>query len=193
MLSDCRQNRIRRDCLSCIPGLSSRRTADVSLWFLDLQANMAESKKDPLEVAYEQLLNKLENFKPRPYLNPEEVEFCRDITRTNLKAAWGMCDEGYGKQPKLDVHDLVGSDARDAIRTELSDPNQRAETQNQDPIELARGHSTATEIWAKREERTVTSCVMEGLLRGLSDEGRWAHPADRIGRERIQNPSGSDP
>ena len=161
---------------------------------------MAESKKDPLEVAYEQLLNKLENFKPRPYLNPEEVEFCRDITRTNLKAAWGMCDDGYGNQPRLDVEELVGSEARDTIRKELFRPEPeefRPKTKIQ--LSLPVGTAQLLEIWAKREERTVTSCVMEAVLRGLSamkadghipktvlDENEYTIRLDQI-HEEIKN------
>ena len=137
---------------------------------------MGESKKDPLELAYEQLKQELENFQPRrpAAYQPGEVELCKRVTATNLKAAWGMAweivegeeaeKEGAGKSM------VEGSGARALIRHHLfhgffNDPGPKTKIQ----LNIPAGTAQLLEIWAKREDRPVSSCLMEAALRGLSE------------------------
>ena len=137
---------------------------------------MSEIKSDPLDRAYKQLGKELENFQPRrpSAYEPGEVEFCKRITATNMKASWGMSwsdvedaeqsEEGKGKSL------LEGSGPRDLIRHHLfrppiDEPGPKTKIQ----LNIPTGTAQLLEIWAKREDRPVSSCLMEAALRGLSE------------------------
>ena len=52
-----------------------------------------DPRKDPLEYAYEQLLERIESFQPRRAFDSEEVELCRRVTANNLKGAFSRAWE----------------------------------------------------------------------------------------------------
>lgn len=136
---------------------------------------MGEPKRDALDLAFEKMLNKLEGYKPRPYFNSEEVEICRGVSAINLKSAYAQSRDAAevieltirdnGETPKP----MTDSEARSLIKYHLfqevpDEPDTKTKIQLNMPV----GTAQLVGIWAKRENRTVTSCVVEALLRGLS-------------------------
>ena len=136
---------------------------------------MGESKTDALELAYKQLTDELENFQPRrpSAYEPGEVELCKRVTANNLRSAWGMAYESIEEQESEEEGNpkawLEGNGPRALIRHHLfnglEDPGPKTKIQ----INMPTGTAQLLEIWAKREDRTISSCLMEAALRGLSE------------------------
>jgi len=132
---------------------------------------MGESKTDPLDIAYEQLLKRIENFEPRRAFDSAEVEMCRRTTANNLKCAYG---QAVSTAEVMDASDpepepMTTSDGRSLMRHHLFDayvdePGPKTKIQ----LNIPTGTAQLLEIWAKREDRPVSSCLMEAALRGLS-------------------------
>lgn len=137
---------------------------------------MGESKKDPLELAYEQLLEKLETYKPlRQHFDPSEVEFCRGITARNLKSSYSQAcwdaeeKKGVAWEEGEELSPMTTKGARSLIRFHLNAPYaEEPGPKTKIQLNIPTGTAQLLEIWAKREDRPVSSCLMEAALRGLS-------------------------
>ena len=142
---------------------------------MHLQFTMGESKKDPLDIAYEQLLERVENFEPRRPFDSAEVEMCRRTTAFNMKAAYGQAWDSREDIERADAEEnpapapTTTAGARSLIRHHLfadyvEEPGPKTKLQ----LNIPTGTAQLLEIWAKREDRPVSSCLMEAALRGLS-------------------------
>jgi len=144
-----------------------------------------DPRKDPLEYAYEQLLERIESFQPRRAFDSVEVELCRRTTANNLKSAFSEAWDRKeflsepseplpfgGEAPEEDErrgssHLTIGA-ARELIREYLFREPLDAGPKTKIQVNVPEGSARLMEIWAKREGRTVSSCFMEAALRGLS-------------------------
>ena len=142
---------------------------------------MGESKKDPLDRAYDQLVERLEGYKPlRQHFDPNEVEFCRRNIGNNLKSSYSQAfwDIERGAEVAAEEGDereegsaMSALEARALIRHHLYSGYEHERLQSPKTkiqLNLPTGTAQLLEVWAKREDRTVSSCVMEATLRGLS-------------------------
>ena len=125
---------------------------------------MGESK-DPFSVAAKQLEQHLEEYKPlRPGFDPEEVEVCRRSMATRLNAA---CVEAYPHEQD-DEAELSVYEVQMMILKELRALQGEFEPKTKIQLNVPMGTAQLLEIWANREGRAISSCVMEATLRGLS-------------------------
>lgn len=139
----------------------------------------------PFSVAFEQLEQHLEKYKPlRPGFDPEEVEVCRSLMTSRLNQACGECFP----LDKEEVDEMGVYDAQMMILKEL----RALEGQGEGPktkiqLNVPMGTAQLLEIWANREGRAISSCVMEATLRGLSAMKADGHiPAAVLGENEYQ-------